>query len=332
VTITLKAGSANAAIPGTFFGSWYTTELPAIAARVAKETNYRINWITAPGGSVAKPGEELIHVRDGVLDFAPIGTPYETSRIPIFSFSYSWVPFCSTKPSDTVKANAQVFKEMPYFATTLLNDWKQVYLGLGALTNYEVVSTFPIKSLSDLKGKKIGTALGQWFEGTGATAVFSAWPDAYQNMQSHVYDGFLIAPDTANGSKAYEVAPYVTRGLNPLSPVVSVFTFNQVSWNKLPESVRNIIQDEMTKFTESAALAADAGYLDALKKWEAAGGKINDFDPASRAAWAASMPNIPLLRAAEVDAKGAPGTAAVKRFIQLLEQNSGKKCDRNWLG
>ena len=82
-----------------------------------------------------------------------------------------------------------------------------------AIDDYILLTTFPVKSLNDLKGRKIATAGAavSWLDGTGAVGVSGQIPLYYNDIKTGVYEGVILFATAALPAKLHEVAPYITR-------------------------------------------------------------------------------------------------------------------------
>ena len=88
------------------------------------------------------------------------------------------------------------------------------YLG-GAIgiDDYLLMTNFPINSIADLDGKKIGAPgpAVNWLKGTGAGGVSGNLTTYYNEIKTGVYDGVIVFASAALPGKLHEVAPYITK-------------------------------------------------------------------------------------------------------------------------
>ena len=197
-------------------------------------------------------------------------------------------------------------------------------------TSGQLITTFPVKTIADLKGKKIASGGPNLIvlKPVGATPVQSAIGEGYTSFKTGVYEGWLILESIMVGLKWPEVAPYVTI-VNLGAPPGVALTINLKTYKKLPAKVQTILK-------ESALLMADKGCreMDADTKkirglLTKMGAKVTVLPPKERQKWADILPDVPKLKAKEADSKGLPGTKLIKRYIQLEEQ-SGYVFPRRW--
>ena len=65
------------------------TLIPAVDASLAKEGKYVIKWNKAFGGALAKPGEELEAIQEGLADFGQALTIFEPAKMPLHTVGYA---------------------------------------------------------------------------------------------------------------------------------------------------------------------------------------------------------------------------------------------------
>jgi len=176
--VTRNSGEISLIIAGGHTRSVLWIELlsdyfaPEINQRL-KSNNipYTISWTEAYGGSVAKLGGMLEAIEEGLVDIGFVATVFDASKMPLQNVSYM-VPFGSSDARVVTKAVMELEREIPAMAQS----WHQNNMRLlsgAAVDNYDLYTTFPVKSLDDLRGRKIlapGPA-ANWVRGTGAVGV-----------------------------------------------------------------------------------------------------------------------------------------------------------------
>lgn len=108
-----------------------------------------------------------------------------------------------------------------------------------------ITSTFPIRSMSDLKGKKIrgGGIKGKVISALGGVDVKIAPGEIYTALQRGVIDGACMPMYVFGEWGFFEITKYVS-----LPPVFANwwvdYAVNMDSWNKLPKEYQLILQEE----------------------------------------------------------------------------------------
>ena len=301
--------------------------MPEVAKRVQEATGDTITWTEGFGGTVCKLGECLEAVESGLLDFADIEAAFEPSKLMASNFSY-FVPFGAGDPVMAQKAAAEVYETMPELAGVLSDNYNQVYLGAGVVASYGLVTTFEWDTVDQLHGHKIAAAGPNlaWLDSTGVTGVQSTLAEAYTSFQTGVYEGWVMFADGVISFKLNEVTKqYVDMHFGSVH--TPLLTMNKDTFDGLPEDIQKIIVEVGREWgARTAQVIADkqAASVETLK----ATLRVVEPDDATRKVWADSLPNIPKIRAQEIDAAGQPGEA-VYRYIEALKA-AGHNFPRDW--
>jgi TRAP-type C4-dicarboxylate transport system substrate-binding protein len=299
-----------------------------VSKRVEERTNYKIEWNIAFGGTIAKDGEELEATEMGLLDLGYVVLLFEPSKLFLHTFGY-WVPFSSPDEVSVNKIAVKIFKEFPEFDKQV-EKYNQKFLAVVSTQSYQIITTFPVKTLGDLKGRKIGAG-GinlQTLPPIGAVPVQSPIGEGYTSLQAGVYDGYMILESIMAALKWPQVAPYVT--LIDLGAVPAIIlTINTNLWNKLPKEIRNIMQEAASVFMDKGMKELAADVQMSREKVKQLGGKITTLDPIERQRWVNALPEMPGKNAEEADAKGMPGSKVIKRYIEM-QKAAGYSFPRDW--
>jgi TRAP-type C4-dicarboxylate transport system substrate-binding protein len=328
-TITLRIGAGHPA-----GATWITTIregfMPQVAERVAAETGHTIVWQEAWGGTVCRLGECLEAVEAGLLDMADLQVPFEPAKLMGWNFSY-FVPFGSGDPVLGARLNRQVFEEMPELSAQLVDRYNQVFIGVGILGNYGLITNFTFDDPSELNGRRIAAAGPNlpWVTAVGVVPVQSNLNEGYTSMQTGVYDGWVMFPDGATSFRLEEVSrQFTVTGFGVIA--TPLLTMNKDAWDALPAEVQQIFLEEGANWNDRAGAYTAERQVQALARLEAAGVRVHELTLEQQQAWAALLTNIPRERTDEINGLGQPG-AAVYRYAELLAE-SGHVFPRDWLG
>ncbi|MBU2549285.1 MAG: C4-dicarboxylate TRAP transporter substrate-binding protein [Proteobacteria bacterium] len=328
--IRLKIGMAKPIQAGKAFSIVRDIFVAEVSRQVAEKTDYRIEWMEAYGGTVAKDGEVLEAVEMGLLDIGYVIFLFEPAKLFLHNFGY-FVPFSSSDQVMVNRITRRLFQEFPSMTRVFEEHYKQKVLTVIPTTSYQMITTFPVQSIDDLKGKKIAAGGPNLIvvKPLGATPVQSAIGEGYTSFKTGVYEGWIILESIMAGLKWPEVAPYVTV-IDLGAPPGVALTVNLKTWNGLPLEVREIISD-------AAVLLADRGCQEMTAMTRAVRqvleekmkARVSVLAPEERRRWAESLPNVAEMKAREADAKGLPGTKLIKRYIELQEE-AGYRFPRAW--
>ncbi len=324
--LTIGAGHpADAAVWITAMRDFFA---PEIAKRVAAKTGHTIEWVSAYGGSVCKLGECLEAVESGLLDIADLHVAFEPSKLMAHNFPY-FVPFGTPDPRVAAKAARKVYDTVPELKKILEDKYNQIFLAVGAVGNYNLVTTFAWDKVEQLKDQKIAAAGPNipWLRAVGAVPVQSNLNEAYTSFQTGVYGGWVMFPDATVGFKLHEVAKnYTFTDFGAIANVV--LAINKTTWRKLPKEVQNIMLEVGKEFTTvQTQMGYDKGVASVVTMKEA-GVTVRSLSEAEKAKWANALTDIPNERAAEINKAGQPGKA-IGEYIKALHE-AGVKMPRDW--
>lgn len=304
--------------------------IPEVDKRLAETGNYVMEWQEAYGGTIVKPKGVLEGVKLGLGDIGIVTTIFHNSKLPSQAISAA-TPFIAADARAVAKAVDEIAKEFPAMQAEF-DKQNQVYLATGVvLDTYQVFSRSPIAALSDLEGSKVaGAGMNlRYLEGIeGAAGVRGGLTDFYNMVQTGLVDHAMLWPEAAKTFKIAEVAPYMLKA--DIGAVNSkTITVNKKYWNKLPDEVKEVLQEVAVLYRDHVAGIAMDRAEASRAAYVAAGGTVVEMDPAQRAAWANGMPNIALEWAAGLDAKGQPGSDMLNAYMAKL-RDAGFTPVRDW--
>lgn len=324
---TVAAGQPPAALPSlALVGKFF---IPEVNKRIKDaKLDVTINWKEAYAGSLLKPYQMLDGIKDGLADVGFVPTIFFPDKLPLENITLM-APFLTTDLGLLSDVMDKLHHTLPEFPAQYTK-FNQVRLGGTGADSFELSTTFPVKSVDDVKGHKIGTAGAalSWLRGTGAVPVQSNMMEYYNSTKNGVFEGFIAFPSAYPAMKYPEAAPYIAKvGFGAQYSVV--LTMNKDSFNKLPPAVQKIFLDvghEWGKKSDEAYMhAGEAGY----KSLDGFHAHLYVFPEAERKRWAFKMPNIAKEWAASMDKHGNPGTKSLNALMNEARA-AGIKPVRDW--
>jgi TRAP-type C4-dicarboxylate transport system substrate-binding protein len=299
-----------------------------VKKRVEQKTPHKIEWVEAYGGSVAKLGEVLEAIENGLLDIGDVHVPFEPSKMLAYNFGY-FVPFGTENAVQSGLAAQKVFAAYPQLGANLEKRFNQVYIATGAVTCYNLVTTFAWTKVEQLAGRKIAAAGPNipWLKAVNAVPVQSNLNEAYTSLQTGVYDGWIMIPDATYSFKLHEVARNYTITSFGAIPNTMI-TMNRNTWRKLPKQVQQIFLEVGREYTKLQTEASQVKSENAIKAMKEAGTTVRELSWEEKVKWANALTNIPKEKAAEISATGLPGEV-VYAYIENLKA-LGVKFPRDW--
>ncbi len=324
--LTAAAGHPTTLHPIGVFKDYFIPEVGRrLAAAGGKHT---ITWTQAWGGSLVKFDGVLEAVEQGIIDVGWVGTLFEEAKLPLHSVTYV-TPFSCEDVTVVIKTVHALHDKVP----TLRQQWdkyNQVYLGSTGVDNYHLYTTFPIKTLDDLKGKRLGTpgTVANFLQGTGAVAVSSPIPEFYNSIKTGVYQGAVTFFSAAGPNKLIEVTPYVTLvGIG--AHYVGGFTINKKTFNRFPPEVQKLFIEVGHDYTNQAAKVQAEAQETFRAQMEKGGAKFFTLPPEEKAKWIKSLPNLAKEWIDRLEPQGLPAKTVLKAYMDEIRQRGAKPL-REW--
>jgi TRAP-type C4-dicarboxylate transport system substrate-binding protein len=336
----VAAASARAETIRMTISSSHTTGLPWVGVMhtlVVPESNKRlealgspnrIRWTEAYGGSLYKYANTLEAVEIGLTDMGWVGTLWELSKMPLQNVTY-YTPFVT----DDYRMTVEIMNELHERVPALNEAWaaqNQRFLGGSALDTYHLLTNFPVRTVDDLRGRKI-LAPGpsaSWLEGTGAVAVDGGLTTYYTQIQTGVADGVLTILTGVPPYRIHEVAPYITLvGLG--SQLTGALSINLDKWNSLPADVQRVLAELGREYSQGVAAELGMRYERGLVSMQADGATVYELPNEEKLKWLNGLPNIAGRWAAATEKRGIPAREVLDIYMDSVRRRGGQPL-RNW--
>jgi len=291
-------------------------------------SGHKIVWNQAYGSTIVKLGGELDAIQKGVVDMSIVGATFHAAKLNLLNVAY-YHPFTSPNVGATVKTVDAMYAKVPEMRR-LWETNNAVYLAGVGVDAFSIFSTKPVRQLTDLKGMKIagvGPNLN-WLRGTGAVGVVVTPNTIYNDLQTGVYDGLLIATSQAASLKLHEVAPYMLKA-EIQAGYWAGLVINSNTMKALPSEVQAALRKAGASYrdaliAEQVRLAAEG--LEIMKK---GGIKVTEMDAKDKIVWAAGLPDIAEEWVKSLEEKGLPGKKVQTLYMEGVRA-AGETPARNW--
>ena len=304
------------------------TFIPAVNAAL-EGSGITINWSEQYGGSLAKVGDELEAVEEGLAEIGLVSSLFDPAKLSVQNVTY-FTPFVSSNSSDVAALMDEMQQDIPEMRASWEANGLEYLGGAIGIDDYLLMTTFPVNSISDLEGRKIGAPgpAVNWLKGTGAIGVSGNLTTYYNELKTGVYDGVIVFASAALPGKLYEVAPYITKvGFG--AQYAGGLAANKDWYDSLPAVVQQALRDAATADRLAYIADLDASVAAFLNIMVEKGATVTEVDDAFRAKWAAGMDNVAKVWAETLDAQGAPGTVILEAYMNAM-RDTGATPVRNW--
>ncbi len=224
----------------------WTKEAEAFAEELKAATNGKHTVVVYPSRQLGNEAEVLQQMQSGAVDMAFMTLAEISNRVPEFSALFT--PFL-------VKNNAEAVKLLKTSPTakalldTLPSKVGVVGLGYGMAGVRQIVSAVPIKSIADLKGRKIrvtpfpATRDFNTILGTAPTPM--PLPDVYDALSNGQVDAIEMDLELTIKLKYWELAKTVLVSNQMMFPMVGIVSGR--TWRDLSADERKTVSELMRK-------------------------------------------------------------------------------------
>lgn len=292
-------------------------------------TDHSVNFSGQYGGAIAGVGEELEAVEAGLAELGICQSLFDPAKLAVQNVTY-YTPFVT----DDVRMVSDLMHRLQVEDERMQKSWNDngvTYLGAPiVIDDYLLMTNFPVSSLADLDGKKIGApgpALN-WLSGTGAVGVSGNLTTYYNELKTGVFDGVIVFASAALPGKLFEVAPHITRaGLG--AQYAGSICANTDWWEGLPPEVQQAMSSALDETQEWYLSNLEGAVSNAFEVMQSQGATVTDASEEMRAAWAAGMDNAAKNWATDLDGKSIPGTDILKLYMQEMRAKGATPL-RDW--
>ncbi|MCK4713245.1 MAG: C4-dicarboxylate TRAP transporter substrate-binding protein [Marinosulfonomonas sp.] len=304
------------------------TFIPAVN-KALEGSGTTINWSEQYGGSLAKVGDELEAVEEGLAEIGLVSSLFDPAKLSVQNVTY-FTPFVNSDSARVAALMDKMQEDIPQMRATWEENGLEYLGGAIGIDDYLLMTTFPVNSIADLKGRKIGAPgpAVNWLKGTGAVGVSGNLTTYYNEIKTGVYDGVIVFASAALPGKLYEVAPYITKvGFG--AQYAGGLAANKDWYDGLPADVQQALRSAAVADREAYIADLDASVAKFLEIMVSKGATVTEVDADFRKEWAAGMDNVAAVWAQTLDDKGAPGTVVLKAYMDAM-RDAGATPVRNW--
>jgi TRAP-type C4-dicarboxylate transport system substrate-binding protein len=245
------------------YGSWTPAReyqnakvMPGLLKNIEDKTGGKVKWKLVAGGQLVDGKTTFTGVKDGLIQAGLAIPQYVPNTVPAMFMIYSTVVLGH---NDVVAATGAALETMYFNCPECLDEIKKLNaVSLGGWTSsaYLLACTTPVKSLADLKGKRIRAAGGyaEMFKMAGAVPVGATLVEAISLLQRGGLDCQHGVADWLRTFGYADFAKYVTDIPLGLTGPALGFFMNRDAWNKLTPEQKRVHLDEAVKLSAQMAI------------------------------------------------------------------------------
>jgi len=304
--------------------------IPAVDAELAKTGKYKIDWNQGFSGQIVKPRGELEGIETGLGDLGTVVTAFHPDKLPLYKISFV-TPFVSTDLGLVVRTHDELEAKFPVW-DEYWDKFNQVNLvNTGAVDNYMVMSSSKLSSIAEFKGKKLGAAGSNlpWVTALGAAGVQTNLADAYNSLNTKIYEGGIFWAEAAGNFKLCEPAPYFLDA--KLGAVQSHnISVNKDVWAGLPDEVKNALKAATPIHQRTATDLVVNGASKGLDRCKAEfKSEITTLSDSDRNKWAAALDNAAKSWAEDLEKQNVPAKKILSAYMDVMRAHN-QPIARQW--
>ena len=288
-----------------------------MADEITKRTNGRVKFEFYWSGTLVKPADINAGVGSGLVDGGTVYVPYTPAKYPLSTVGSLLYNTASWQVGglaweETVRTVPAIQAEMK------ANNIK--FLTAVGSPEFNLQLKDPIKTVADLKGKKLrttGDVLPKVFEAVGATPVAMVSAEVYEALQRGTIDGMFGYESTSYAWKWYEVCKYQVQ--THFGTIVgSYLGMNLDVWNKISPADQKIIEEVASGQVVQLQKGYDAEIGRILIEMKAKGFTYIELSAADLATMKAAAMPLWDKWVTDTNAKGLPGTEVMAAWKAAL--------------
>ncbi len=309
-SITLKFSESN--FPATHRFAMLMADW---CKEVEKRTDGRVKVDFFPGGILAPTTQVFDSVKKGIADLGDSFASYTKGRFPLIeTIDLPYGYKSATMGTNLTNEFYNKFKPKEY------EDVKIMFFYTAGPQKLDTKKQ--VTKLEEVKGLKIrstGTS-AKIVEHLGGVPVGMPMGDAYDALARGVVQGVVGPLEVMKGWKLAEVLSFSTD--YGASHVNAAYIFmNKNKWNSIPAADQKIIEQINTEWIGRSGKNWDDADKEGAEALAQKGGKIIQLPPQEQDRWRAAVKPMFDEYIKELNAKGLPGTEAVKFCMDYVKSH-----------
>lgn len=263
-------------------------EIQKMTDSIRQMSGGRLDITAHPGGAITSGADIYTAVKDGRVQMGNGWPNWWSGNHP------AWAVM-NAGPYEFMNIDASLLYFMAGEGTALANElsvqdgviWRPAWWpGM----EFGLLSSEPIRSLEDLKGKRIRIGPGLPSEVLAAASGASAVPLVPSEIAPALASGDIDAVEwtTTAGALNLGLGELANHAIVPAvwqPSVLSDFLINQDAYNALPEDLQAILEHALKSFTVTTTAIGKVKDFEALETFKAQGLSINQWSESDLAVW-----------------------------------------------
>ncbi len=287
-----------------------------------------VEWRPAYDGTIARAGEVLEAISDGVGEIGIVAVDREPKRLPLQRISFH-LPFVTTQ----CDIAADAYHSLHVQNADMNKPWQksgQIYLANITTDGYGLFSGKKIKSIDDLEGLTlaVGIRIESWLSGVAAEPVRLPLGQLEGSFEAEAIHGAILPITELAELKLERVLNnYLLTEFGPQTTYA--VTINEARFAGLSAAAREALLAAADQFVSIGAQAYCEAGSSVLAELQEGGLQTQRFFRSRREQWVTALPPLGRLWASAREAEGYAGGEILTAYMDRIRAAGGKP-KRDW--
>ena len=299
---------------GATVDKWWSSE---IERRTNGDVKIKIFW----EGVLGKAKENLGLIQQGAIDLAAMSPGYFPAELPFHAAPNS-IPMAMSEPAQATALMERLLTEVGEFdKEAKRNGMKALFFH--HLNAYKLVCKEEVKSVADMKGKKVrtwGKDMPRMVQAAGGVPVTLGLTELYEGLSRGTVDCIPFSVDLMVNYKIYEVAKHIHSITLWEGPTNAVWISSK-AWNGISAKNKEIIKEVSFAAAlrdRDQVIAAGGKAIDTLK---GKGVKFHTFPASEAKKWKAANPDFfgDFIKDQDAKGRGSDARKTIKIWREVVK-------------
>ena len=287
-------------------------------AEVTRLTKGAVEFQHFPAEQLGKATDMLRIAQTGVADIAFVAVPYVSDKMPltgVVELPGGFASSCTGVRALWKLAQGGGLDKLEFQPNGVRLMFAIVQPPFQIFTSKKKVET--VKDVEGLKLRTTGGAMDRMMRNMNGVPVRLTAPEVNESLSRGTIDGGVLAIVSVNAYGLTPMIHYATVGEN-FGSAALLYVISDAAWKKLTPSAQQAMQEAGRKVTFEGCAKIDETAAKDIEKMRSTGIVMSQFNAAERTKLNTVFEAVGSEWAQALDARGRPGTAVRKEFMDAL--------------
>lgn len=287
-------------------------------AEVTRLTKGAVEFQHFPAEQLGKAADMLRLAQTGVADIAFVAVPYVSEKMPlsgVVELPGGFASSCAGARALWKLAQGGGLDKLEFQPNGVRMMFAIVQPPFQVFTSKKKVET--VKDIEGLKLRTTGGAMDRMIRNMNGVPVRLSAPEVNESLSRGTIDGGVLAIVSVKAYSLTSMIRFATVGEN-FGSAALLYMISDAAWKKLTPAAQQAMQEAGRKVTFEGCAKIDEAAAKDVDQMRGAGITMSQFNPAERSKLNTILESVGAEWAQALDARGRPGTAVRKEFMDAL--------------